>query len=203
MSSARTRRGIASVELALFAPVLVLLLAGISDVVTYYRAQLRFETASAMVGQIVSQCTTITNQADVNEFFSYAQTIVGNLTNLSSTNGTGAIIISAMGVVTTNNVAAPRIRWQLRSGNPTRNSTFGTVNNVANLGAGNNTVGNGETIFGIEIYGSTQAYVLSQTIMGSLLGPLKGITLFASRATDATSLQNAPRADNTNRVCTL
>lgn len=203
MSSARTRRGIASVELALVAPVLVLLLAGVSDVVTYYRAQLRFETASAMLGQIVSQCSTITNQADANEFYSYAQTIVGNLTNLSSTNGTGAIIISAMGVTTANNVTAPRIRWQLRSGNPTQNSTFGAVNGVANLGAGNNTVGNGSTIFGIEIYGSTQAYVLSQNIMGTLLGPLKGVTLFASRATDATSLQNAPRTDNTNRICTL
>ena len=105
--------------------------------------------------------------------------------------------------VSGNSVTAPRIRWQLRSGNPSQNSTFGTVNNVANLGAGNNTVGNGETIFGIEVYGSTQAYVLSQRIMGTLLGSLKGVTIFASRATDAASLQNAPRSDNTNRICTL
>lgn len=196
------RKGAAAVELALVAPVLCLLLAGTSDVVGFYRAQLRVETASVQIAQIVSQCTQITNNGasgDTEEFFAYGQSIVGNLVDLRTTNGPGAIIISAIGMV--NNV--PKVRWQVRSGNTNQTSSFGLVNGNAAI-SGNMTFNNTQTLFAVEVYGSlNNAYVLSSRMMGSVLGRLQGIALLASRAPSPASLQTPPSTSaSPAKVCT-
>lgn len=190
------RRGTAAVELAVGAPFLFLLLAAGADVVNYHLAQQRVESASAQLAQIVTQCSAITTTGDTNEFINFAQTAVGNRVNLTNAAG-GALIISALGVV--NNAA--RVRWQVRSGNTTWVSSFGTTaTNPATL-SGNMTLLASETYFGVEIYGQTQAYVISNNLMASFLGTLRGVTVMVSRASDPVSLQTTPTTSS-SRNCT-
>lgn len=196
MRRVRNRRGGASLEMALVSPILLLLLAGTSDVVNYHRTHMRIETASALIAQVVSQCARITNTGDVNEFFNYGQATVGSLADLRSTTGNGAIIISAIGMV--NNAA--RVRWQVRTGNPTQPSVFGVSGGPASL-SGNMTFSASQTLFAVEVYGAANTYVLSRGFMGSMFGPLNGVTLLASRAADPLQLQSTP-ATSTSRDCT-
>ena len=196
MRPAKRRRGTATVEMALVAPILLLLLAGTSDVVNYHRAHLRIETASALIAQIVSQCTRITTTGDTDQFFAYGQATVGTLVDLRSTSGVGSIIISAVSLVG----GTTRVNWQVRTGNATQPSSVGTTGGVATL-SGNMAMPSGQTLFVVEVYGSTQTYVVSSGMMGSFIGPLRGVTAYLSRATDPTSLQTAP-ATSATRDCT-
>ena len=193
---ARNRRGTAAVELALGAPFLFLLLAGGADVVNYYLAQQRIESASTLLAQIITQCNAITTTGDTNEFVNYAQAAVGSRINVTSSAG-GALIISSMGL----SGGAARVRWQIRSGNTNFASSFGTTaTNPATL-SGNMTLMANETYFGVELYGTMQAYVLSTRMMTAFLGTLRGVTVMVSRAGDPLALQTAP-ANSTTRSCT-
>ncbi len=203
MRSARNRRGTATVEMALVAPFLLLMLAGTSDIVNYHRTHLRIETASALIAQIVSQCTRITApratgapDGDTEQLFVFGQAAVGALADLRSGTGSGSIIISSLGQVS--NVT--RVRWQVRTGNTTQPSSVGATGAVATL-SGNMSVPVGQTLFVVEVYGTTQTYVLSRGFMGSLFGPLRGVTAYLSRASDPTSLQTAPATTGV-RDCT-
>ena len=196
MRRARNRRGSAALELALGAPFLVLLLAGGADVINYYLAQQRIESASALLAQIITQCNTVTN-ADVNDFANFAQMAVGGRVNIRSTTS-GSMIISAISL--TNNAAnSARVRWQYRTGVANQVSSFGTVNNAPAL-SGNMTLVANQTYFGVEIMGTTQVFVLSPRIMNSFIGPLRGVTLMVSRAANVVPLQTAP--SGTSRNCT-
>lgn len=196
MRPASARRGVATVEMALVAPIVLLLIAGTVDVVRHLRAHLRVETAAVQIAQIVSQCTRINAPGDTDRLWSYGQAVAGNIVDLRSTNGTGAIVVSAISMVGN----APQVRWQQRSGNPTYSSRFGTPGNTAIL-SDNMTVPAGQTLFAVEVTGASQAWVFGSGMMGSLLGQLTGVTMYLSRATDPTQLQAAP-TNSTARACT-
>lgn len=193
MRPARNRRGSATLEIALLAPILLLLLAGTGDVFNHQRLYMRLESASTLVAQMVSQCTNVTSRGDANQFFAHAQAAVGDSADLRGTSG-GAIIISAIGG------SGPTVLWQLRSGNATQPSMIGTPGGPAYL-AGGMTVPDGQTLLAVEIYGTSSPYVLSPGLMRSMFGPLASITVFVSRSPTAPVLQSASGVAD-SRICT-
>jgi Flp pilus assembly protein TadG len=50
------RRGIAAIEFAIVAPLLIILALATVDLVQFIRSQLRLDETAAQLGQLVSQC---------------------------------------------------------------------------------------------------------------------------------------------------
>jgi hypothetical protein len=193
----RSRRGSSVVEFALIAPLLLTLSMAATDLVNFLRAQMRVDAVAQQLGQLVSQCTRIANPGDVNQFWAYAQRIVGDLGTVTGDGAQGGVIISAVGVVESGN----RVAWQHRTGLATHASSVGSPGGTATLG-GAMGVPTGQTLFVTEVFLPRQLWSLSSAIMGE--GPprvLNGTTLFVTRATDAPSLQIAP-ASSATPACT-
>jgi Flp pilus assembly protein TadG len=199
------RRGVAAVEFAFIAPVLVLLGLGCADIMTMLRAQLRIETAAVQLGQIVSQCLRVTTTGDTNQLFAHGQSMVGNLGIVTGNIAPrGAIVITAVRNVSGQN----RVAWQIRDGSLTHSSTVasGPMNapapaNTAAVIAGGFIVPPDETLIVTEIVLQRQALILRGQAVGIVLpDPLRANTLFLSRSADALAVQ-ALTVD-ANRSCT-
>lgn len=90
---AEDRRGIATVEIAVWSPALLLLFLGFSDFVYLGRGQLRAQSAATQIGQIVSQCERVSTD-DQTQIMNLAQSILGPFA------GTGkewAVVINVFG----------------------------------------------------------------------------------------------------------
>ncbi len=197
----RGRRGAAAIELVLMAPIFFLIALATTDVVRYFRAQLRVETVAVQLGQIVSQCRRITDPGDVSQFWTHATRIAGGVVDVNSGTG-GAVIITAVG----RNNNANRALWRKRTGNTTiASSVATTVPGAATIAEGF-VVPTGQTLFVTEVYAIVQPWILSAGLIGTVLpNVLNGTTLFLSRAPDPTVLQTDPaNATNPNTAdCTV
>jgi Flp pilus assembly protein TadG len=120
----RDRRGVAAVEFAIIAPVLILLALATSDLVQFIRSQLRLDETAVQLGQLVSQCDSIST-GDTQQFWNYAQQIIGSLGQVTGDpkKTPGAVIISA--VYSQN--GANKLAWQVQTGNPNQSSSVGGV----------------------------------------------------------------------------
>ena len=182
----RDRRGVAALEFAVFAPVLIVLALATTDLVQFIRAQLRLDTTAVQVGQLVSQCNRITDPGDINQFWTYAKKVVGSLGTVTDANPQGGVIISAVYSKdgTTNTLA-----WQKLTGNPQTSSVGTTVNSTATVSEGF-VVPKGQTLLVTEVFLPQTPWVFSAGFMGAVLPKvLNGTTLFLTRAPDAPSLQ--------------
>jgi Flp pilus assembly protein TadG len=200
MSRARLdKRGVAAVEFALVAPVLILLALATTDVVQFLRSQLRLDATAVQLGQLVSQCNRITDSGDINRFWTYAQQIVGSLGTVTGANAQGAVIISAVYV---NGIGTNKLAWQRKTGNATQTSSVGlTQGGTATITEGF-VVPVGQTLLVTEVFLPQQPWVFSARFMGSVLPKvLNGTTLFLTRAPDAPSIQNVP-SNSTQPDCT-
>lgn len=200
----RSRRGLVALEAALFLFVALCT----ADMIRVFRAQLRVEAVAVQIGQIVSQCRTITDSgslsgsgtasdnSDISQFWRHAERIAGGIVDVrgrmvgSSMTAGGAVIITAVG----RNNNANRAYWQRRSGNTTIRS------GVATAAPGAATISNGfvvpanQTLFVTEVFAEIQPWVLGAGLIGTVLPTmLSGTTLFLSRAPDPVSLQAVPR----------
>jgi hypothetical protein len=184
----RGRRGAAALELVLIAPIFFLIALATTDVVRYFRAQLRVETVAVQLGQIVSQCRRITDPGDVSQFWAHATRIAGGVVDVNSGTG-GAVIVTAVG----RNNNANRALWRKRTGNTTiASSVATTVPGTATIAEGF-VVPSGQTLFVTEVYAIVQPWILSAGLIGTVLpNVLNGTTLFLSRAPDPTVLQTDP-----------
>jgi Flp pilus assembly protein TadG len=184
------KRGIVAVEFALVAPVLILLALATTDLVQLLRSQLRLDAAAVQLGQLVSQCNRITDSGDVNQFWTYAQRIVGSLGTVTGANAQGAVIISA---VYSPDGKKNTLAWQKKTGNAAQTSSVGlTPGNAATITEGF-VVPAGQTLLVTEVSLPQQPWVLSARFMGSVLPTvLNGTTLFLTRAPDAPSIQTPP-----------
>ncbi len=187
------RRGLVATEFALMAPLFFLVALGCSDLIGLFRAQLRAETIAVQIGQIVSQCRTITNPGDRNNFWAHAQRIAAGVIDVNSATG-GATIISAV----SRNGNANRLSWQMRTGNATSISRVGTTT------GGTATISNGfvvptsQTLLVTEVYAVVQPFPLTAGLIGTALpSVIYGTTLFLSRAPEPTTLQTAPANSGT------
>lgn len=184
----RGRRGAAALELVLIAPIFFLIALATTDVVRYFRAQLRVETVAVQLGQIISQCRRITDPGDVSQFWAHATRIAGGVVDVNSGTG-GAVIVTAVG----RNNNANRALWRKRTGNTTiASSVATTVPGTATIAEGF-VVPSGQTLFVTEVYAIVQPWILSAGLIGTVLpNVLNGTTLFLSRAPDPTVLQTDP-----------
>ena len=189
------RRGLVASEMALVAPLFFLVALATADLIRLFRAQLRAETIAVQIGQIVSQCRTITNPGDVNNFWAHAQRIAGTVIDVNSRDG-GRMIISAV----SRNGNANRLSWQLRTGNNAAkfNSRLGSsIGGTATISDGF-VVPASQTLMVTEVFAVVQPFVLSAGLIGTVLPrDIYGTTLFLSRAPDPTTLQTAPATSAT------
>jgi Flp pilus assembly protein TadG len=194
----RDRRGVAAVEFAIIAPVLILLALATSDLVQFIRSQLRLDETAVQLGQLVSQCDSIST-GDTQQFWNYAQQIIGSLGQVTGDpkKTPGAVIISA--VYSQN--GANKLAWQVQTGNPNQSSSVGgVVGGPANITEGF-TVPANETLLVTEVYLPLQAWVFSAGFIGNVMNTvLNGTTLYLTRASDGAALQKAPQGSSP--VCT-
>jgi Flp pilus assembly protein TadG len=192
----RDRRGVAAVEFAIVAPVLIVLALATADLVQFIRVQLRLDATAVQVGQLVSQCESITDSGDINQFWTYAQWIVGNLGTVTGANAQGAVIISAVYSLNGQNTLA----WQKKS-NPAQTSSVGSTQGMAATITEGFVVPAGQTLLVTEVSLPSKPWVFSAGFMGSVLPKvLNGTTLFLTRAPDAPSIQQL--VSNSQPVCT-
>ncbi len=186
----RRRGGVVSLEFGLLMPVLALIVLAMSDVVNLFRANLRVESAALQLGQLVSQCNVISTPGDTNQFWSYAQRVIGSLGTVTGSGAAGAVIVSAVGRV--NN--ANQIAWQFRTGSTAHQSEIGTAGASASL-PGTMVVPTGQTLFVTEVFLPRDTWIVSALMMGGRdTRTLQGSTMFFTRAPDAPSLLLAPQA---------
>lgn len=190
------RRGTAAAEFAILAPILALLIFATVDLVLYMRAQVKTEGAAVQVGQVVSQCRQISNPGDMTDFWLIAQTVLGNLADVSAS-GAGTVIVSA---VFSNAAGSNRVAWQQRS-NSRFNSAIGSAGGAATIPAGY-VVPNGQVLIVTEVFAPARPWVLSAALMntGVLPQTLRSASLYLSRAPDPTTVSAVP-VNNANRVC--
>lgn len=114
---AANRKGSVALELALVAPVALLLLLGAADMIFEFRNWMRLHSVTTQVGQIIAQCQHISDPYDLNVFFADAQQIAAPLDITGPTNG--AVVITAIGPNSSNKLS---IYWQKRVGSTVFNS---------------------------------------------------------------------------------
>ncbi len=104
------RRGIAATEFALLAPVMLLLLLGAADLVTWMRGWLRLTQTASEVGQIIGQYTQLHEADFTGTFYPVAQNIAGTaLVQCDPKNlANGNVIISGI----TTSGGKPTVSWQ-------------------------------------------------------------------------------------------
>ena len=149
-TSRADRRGSAAVELALVAPVLLLLILGAVDIATWIRRAYRLDEVVTGMAEIVTRCTALDDPGDFAVFDQQAQVLAGT-TDISSNAG-GTFIVSAIGNVG----GRPTVLWQKRNGNPLNASHFGAPNGAAITGAYQ--VTGAEVLIGIEAFSSVQPW---------------------------------------------
>jgi len=71
----RDRRGVAAVEFALIAPVLILIYMGLAEVTMALMAERRASHATAVVADLIAQ-DTLTSRTELNDLFSVAEEIL-------------------------------------------------------------------------------------------------------------------------------
>jgi Flp pilus assembly protein TadG len=185
------RRGVAALEFAVVVPVLLLLSLATADLVRFIRSQLRLDSTAVQLGQLVSQCNRITTPGDTDQFWAYAQRIIGSLGTVTGTSPQGSVIISAV----YSQSGANKLAWQKRTGNTAQASSVGsTAGGAATIKEGF-VVPTGQTLLVTEVSLPQQPWVFSANLMGNVLPKvLNGTTLFLTRAPDAPSLQQQPAA---------
>ncbi|MBR0682484.1 hypothetical protein GXW74_18475 [Roseomonas eburnea] len=204
----RDRRGIAALETALVAPLFLFVALCTTDLIRLFRAQLRVEAVAVQIGQIVSQCRSITdgstlvsgNQtdtSDIGQFWGHAVRIAGGVVDVNSATG-GAVIITAVGRNTSGGTTTNRAMWRRRTGNTNVTSSLGTtVPGTATI-SNSFIVPQNQTVFVTEVFAVIEPWVLGAGLIGTVVpSMLNGTTLFLSRAPDPVSLQTAPRVSLT------
>jgi len=182
------KNGTVAVEFGLAAPLLLLLALATTDLVQLLRSQLRLDSAAVQVGQLVSQCNRITDPGDTSQFWVYAQRVMGDQGDVTGTDATGSIIVSAV----FSQSGANRVAWQRRAGNAASRSSVGVQGGTATISEGL-VVPTGQTLLVTEVFFPRDPWVLSASIMGGALPVvLSGTTLFMTRAPDAPSIQKPP-----------
>jgi hypothetical protein len=177
-------------EFAAVAPFFILLVVGTYDIVQFLRLQLRLETVAVQIGQIVSQCTSVTDPGDTAQFWAHGQEIAGDMADLRGSRG--AIILSAV----FNDNGANRVAWQVRTGGAGFRSAIGNRGGPATF-PDDLLVPAGQTMIATEVFATAQPWVLSANLLGALVPTtLHGSSMLLSRAPNAARVQQSPTTSN-------
>lgn len=96
------RRGVAAVEFALIAPILILLYMGLAEVTMALMADRRASHATAVIADLVAQ-DSLTSQADLNDLFSVAEEILSPFETTDMNIRVTGVVADADG--------APQVEW--------------------------------------------------------------------------------------------
>jgi Flp pilus assembly protein TadG len=174
------RRGVATVEFAIVAPFILLLLLAGADLTVYMRTAMRVDETATEVAEVVTQYSNL-YQGDFTTLFNDSQTIAGTM---PVTGLTGATIIS--GIVSSN--GSQTIAWQQRSPSATFSSQFGRVGAVPNL-PNNYTLPAGVVLIAVEIATSATPWVFSAGLMpASNISSVRSYALFQPRLGSLTTI---------------
>lgn len=164
-----SRRGVAALEFAFVAPMLVLLLLGGVDVMIWFQNKFRLDNAAGALGNMVAQAETLSLSAFPASFCSNSAAalnyfaVASQLTNPLVVCGTdGATIVSGI----QNDGTTTKVIWQERTGDAGYQSLFGTPGNAASLPKGY-TVPSGHSIITTELYSGVTPWKYSLAIMGT------------------------------------
>lgn len=187
-------RGIATLEFALGAPVLLLLMLGGFDLTMWIRMTYRLDAVTSQLGEVISQCNQIDDPGDINAFDAAAQQIAGKV-DISSQSG-GAFVITAIGNVQ----GASVVLWQKHAGNPLFPSRLGSVNGAGLLGG--YSVPAGQVMIGTEAFSNNQPWVLSSKLMkAGPTAPLYSVSTFLVRSSNPNQLSSLTTASATAKAC--
>lgn len=175
---AADRRGIAAVELTFVAPVLMLLVLGTTDMVTWMRAWLQVTRAASEVGQIIGQYTQLHESDFTGTFYPIAQNIAGSVTIQcgSKNQPVGNVVIS--GITTASGKST--VTWQ--RGGTCIASQVGQQGKAATLPTGY-VPPDGSAVVVVEVWTAQSTFVLSKASMfmngsgASVIGGFAVITM--------------------------
>lgn len=192
------RQGVAAVEFALVAPVMILVLLAGTDVVTSMRVQIRLETTATQLGQIVSQCPRLTT-GDAQQLFTHGQRLIGGIGQVAGGTTAGAIIITAVYRVGDVN----RVAWQQRSGSRTFVSSVGPdMRDQPATVDGGFIVPPEQTLIVTEIFLQRNPWILTPGFFGGQSLVTAGATrMYLTRAVDAAALSRPPEDQGAALVC--
>lgn len=153
------RRGVAALEFAILAPVLLLLLLATADLVVWMRTWLRMEQTVSEMTQVITQYTTLYTSDFTLTFYPLAQIAVSS----------AALTCDGGGMVVTgidNSSGTPAVSWQWSSG-ACASSGFTTTSgsNTTLAMPGNYVPPPGYSVIVVELFTTQQEYVFSQGIM--------------------------------------
>ncbi len=146
------RRGVAAIEFALVAPLIVLMMLVCTDLTIFMRTKMRIDETATEIALTVTQSQDLYD-SDFTGFFNAAQT-VANPTNVTT-------IIT--GIVNTNGTQS--ISWQRPVLPGTFTSLFGTPGSIKPLPS-DYVVPTGGTLIAVEVFTAASPWVLSASLMG-------------------------------------
>jgi Flp pilus assembly protein TadG len=153
-----SRRGVAALEFALVAPLIVLMMLACTDLTIFMRTKMRVDETATEIALAVTQYQDLYD-GDFTGLFSAAQTVAGP-TNVTGLFGTTIIT----GIVTDGN-DRQTIAWQKRSPQASANSLFGTVGSVPTLPY-SYLMPKNSTLITVEVFTAASPWVLSASLMG-------------------------------------
>lgn len=190
---AHDRRAAATLEFVYVTPVLLLLLVGYLDVVHLARGHLRVQTAAAQVGQIISQCTTVsggvTEDGDAGQLKELTRL---TLLPFLKSGKSWALVVTAIGRDASGN---PRQLWvaDYRTSAMKSNSAFASDGATLPTGYSLNV---GQVMFRTEVFVELDPTVFTKTInlLAAKMAGFRsvvnaaGMAMHTSRAPDTSKL---------------
>jgi Flp pilus assembly protein TadG len=167
------RRGIASIEFALVAPLLALTLLAGTDLALFMRGKMRMDQTVTELAHVVTQYQDL-YAGDFAALFDAAQVIAGTM---PVTGTFGATIIS--GIVNTS--GRQTVAWQQRTGAANFASRFGNAGAVPVM-PDSYVVPAGTALIAVEVFTPASTWVFSAALMGeSSVSSISAFALFQPR----------------------
>lgn len=180
------RRGVAAVEFALVAPLLLLIMLGGADLALFMRARMQLDQVTEELALTVTQYQDLYD-SDFTALFNATQTMAGRM---PVTGQLGTTIIS--GIVNTG--GRQTIAWQRRSPSATFVSQFGGGPGAVALLPGGYILPSGATLIAIEIFTPAVPWVFSAGLMGrSGITSIRSYALFQPRLGSLTTINAGSR----------
>lgn len=155
----RDKRGVAALEFAILAPVLLLLLLATTDLVVWMRTWLRMEQTVSEMTQVITQYNTLYTSDFTTTFYPLAQIAVGSAA--LTCNGGGMVVTGI-----DNSSGVPAVRWQWSSGACASSGFTKTIASKITLAMpGSYVPPSGYSVIVVELFTTQSEYVFSQNIM--------------------------------------
>ena len=157
----RDRRGVAALEFAILAPVMLLLLLATADLVIWMRTWLRMEQTVSEMTQVITQYSMLYTSDFTTTFYPLAQIAVGSAA--LTCNGGGMVVTGI-----DNSSGIPAVSWQWSSGACASSGFTTTIGSKTTLAMpGSYVPPSGYSVIVVELFTTQPEYVFSKGIMAT------------------------------------